>query len=113
MDCGRDSPVGCGGSQKNGFGKTSIGLTRLKSSEIKHFSEKFNGGFDMKLDGKTQLVRDTKGNIPSAEEFIKSLKESLEYCESADDRGSIDFEMSRWQDWVRSWDDILDEGGGI
>lgn len=50
---------------------------------------------------------------PTAEEFIAALRASLKYCEEADDQGSIDFEMSRWQDYVDSWPQILDEEGGI
>lgn len=57
MACGRDSPVGCGGPQKDGAGETATGLTRLLSGEIKHFSEKFNGGFDMlKFDRTVPLI---------------------------------------------------------
>lgn len=51
--------------------------------------------------------------LPTAEEFIKALEESLEYCKEADDRGSIDFEMARWQEWIKTWPQILDEYGGI
>lgn len=47
------------------------------------------------------------------EEFVQALRDSLEYCEAADDAGSIDFEMSRWQEEVNSWPPILDEFGGI
>lgn len=50
---------------------------------------------------------------PSREEFIKSLEESLDYCRSADDAGSIDFEMARWQEWIKTWEPILNEEGGI
>lgn len=67
----------------------------------------------MKLDGIVSLVRDNQRYIPSREEFIKRLSESLDYCNHVDDSGSIDFEMSRWQDWVKTWDEILDENGGI
>jgi len=51
--------------------------------------------------------------LPSAEEFMKELKESLKYCEEADDRGSVDFCMARWQEWIKTWPQILDEEGGI
>lgn len=50
---------------------------------------------------------------PSVFEFIDKLRESLAYCECADDSGSISFEMARWQEWVRTWPEILDEHGGI
>ena len=50
---------------------------------------------------------------PSAEEFIEALEKSLQYCKEADDLGSIDFEMGRWQEWVNTWPQIFDEGGGI
>lgn len=47
------------------------------------------------------------------EEFVRALGESLEYCLCADDAGSIDFEMARWQEEVAKWPPILDEHGGI
>ena len=50
---------------------------------------------------------------PTAEEFKKALEESLEVCNEADDRGTIDFEMSIWQEWVKTWPQILNEEGGI
>lgn len=54
-----------------------------------------------------------KNEIPSEQEFIKALRDSLDYCEEADDLGSIDFEMARWQEWIKTWPQILDENGGI
>lgn len=51
--------------------------------------------------------------LPSPEEFFTALEQSLEYCKNADDVGSIHFEMSRWQEWIKSWPPILDEHGGI
>ncbi len=45
--------------------------------------------------------------------FIKALENSLEYCRQADDAGSIDHEMARWQDWVATWPKLRDENGGI
>lgn len=50
---------------------------------------------------------------PSREKFIQNLKDSLEYCNEADDAGSIDFEMARWQEDVKGWSPILNENGGI
>lgn len=50
---------------------------------------------------------------PTTEEFLKFLKDSYEYCSEADDQGSIDFEMSRWQEYISTWKPILDEYGGI
>lgn len=52
-------------------------------------------------------------SLPSHEEFIQLLRESLEYCEKADDSGSIDHEMARWQEYINSWPPICDEYGGI
>ena len=51
--------------------------------------------------------------IPTEEEFVEALEKSLKYCREADDRGSVDFEMARWQEWVKSWPPILDENGGL
>lgn len=51
--------------------------------------------------------------LPTQETFIQALKDSLSYCLEADDGGSIDFEMARWQEWVREWPQILTEEGGI
>ena len=50
---------------------------------------------------------------PTAKQFMRRLSESLAYCMQADDTGSIDFEMSRWQEWVKTWPPILDEEGGL
>lgn len=50
---------------------------------------------------------------PTREEFIEMLRASLKYCDEADDAGSIDFEMARWQAEVLRWPPILDENGGI
>lgn len=50
---------------------------------------------------------------PTAEVFIERLRESLKYCEEADDYGSIDFEMGRWQEWIKEWPQILTPEGGI
>jgi len=50
---------------------------------------------------------------PSTEEFIKMLEDSLAYCKEADDRGSVDFEMGRWQEFWKEIEPILDEKGGI
>ncbi len=54
-----------------------------------------------------------KGKLPTEEEFVKALRDSVEYCESADDRGSVDFEMGRWQEWVKTWPQIFTPEGGI
>jgi hypothetical protein len=52
--------------------------------------------------------------VPSREEFIKALEESLRYCKEVDDSGSIDHEMGRWQLWIQSWNSqIYDENGGL
>jgi len=58
-------------------------------------------------------ISDKNIPAPSAEEFVERLKASLTYCLEADDRGSVDFEMARWQEWVKSWGNILDEDGGL
>lgn len=50
---------------------------------------------------------------PNGYEFVEALKQSLDYCLSADDMGSIHFEMARWQEWVSKWKPILDENGGL
>lgn len=50
---------------------------------------------------------------PSHKEFIKRLQDSLQYCDEADDAGSIDWEMARWQHWIGQWAPILDENGGL
>ncbi len=51
--------------------------------------------------------------VPSAEEFIAHLRESLAYCLAADDVGSVDREMGMWQEWIATWPPIFDENGGI
>lgn len=51
--------------------------------------------------------------IPDRFEFIEHLKASYELCHSADDAGTIDHEMARWQEWVNSWPKIGTEEGGI
>lgn len=56
-------------------------------------------------------MQDTKN--PSEFEFIEALRQSLKWCEEADDCGTVDFEMARWQEWVNSWKPILDKNGGI
>lgn len=50
---------------------------------------------------------------PTAEEFIEALEKSLKYCREVDDRGSVDHEMGRWQEWVLQWPPIFDPEGGI
>lgn len=50
---------------------------------------------------------------PSAEDFIKMLKESLEYCLEADDQGSIDGCMDGWQREIAKWPTIAHPEGGI
>lgn len=51
---------------------------------------------------------------PTHETFIKALEDSLKYCQEADDAGSIDREMGRWQEWVANyWPPIFDKNGGI
>jgi len=50
---------------------------------------------------------------PTAEIFTQALKDSLEYCEEADDRGSVSWEMARWQAWVATWEPILNEDGSL
>lgn len=52
-------------------------------------------------------------NVDIRDKFITALEESLNYCREADDCGSIDHEMSRWQEWVKTWPQIADENGGI
>lgn len=52
-------------------------------------------------------------SLPSHEEFIQCLKDSLKYCEEADDIGSIGHEMARWQEYVNTWPPIYDEEGGL
>lgn len=52
-------------------------------------------------------------DIPSIEEFIKRLEESLEYCKEVDDAGSVHHEMGRWQEWIKTWPQIYDENGGL
>ena len=54
-----------------------------------------------------------KPGKPEAEEFVEALKDSLKYCQEVDDRGSVDFEMARWQEWIKTWPQILNEEGGI
>lgn len=54
-----------------------------------------------------------KNILPTEDEFISALKDSLHYCSEADDSGSIYFEMSRWQEWIKTWPPILDENGGL
>lgn len=56
---------------------------------------------------------DKLGDIPTVEEFVKELEESLEYCKEADDMGSVHFCMGRWQEWVNTWPQIFNEDGGI
>lgn len=46
-------------------------------------------------------------------EFVRRLKESLEYIQEIDDRGSLHFEMADWQEWIKTWPQILNEEGGI
>ena len=53
------------------------------------------------------------GDVDVRERFIRALRDSLKYCEEADDAGSIDHEMARWQNWVKTWPQIADEYGGI
>lgn len=48
-----------------------------------------------------------------SEQFVQKLRESLWYCQQADDQGSIDREMGRWQEWIKTWPQIFDEYGGI
>tara|TARA_R110000744_G_scaffold72774_1_gene145950 strand:- start:574 stop:768 length:195 start_codon:yes stop_codon:yes gene_type:complete len=62
---------------------------------------------------KCWACKEEKKPTPGVLEFIKMLKDSLAYCEEADDQGSIDFEMARWQHECTSWEPILDEDGGI
>ena len=50
-------------------------------------------------------------DAPSAEEFINKLRETLKYCEEADDSGSIDGCMAEWQQWVDKWPTITEDGG--
>ena len=50
---------------------------------------------------------------PTREQFIQMLRDSLKNCEEADDAGSIDRCMGRWQEEVRKWEEIFDENGGI
>lgn len=50
---------------------------------------------------------------PTRDEFVENLRKSLKYCEEADDAGSIDFEMGRWQEWIKTWPPIFNENGGI
>ena len=52
-------------------------------------------------------------NVELRDKFITALGESLSYCREADDAGSIDHEMVRWQNWVKTWPQIADENGGI
>lgn len=54
-----------------------------------------------------------KKKLPSIEEFIESLENSLIYCREADDRGSIHFCMGHWQEWVKKWPKIFTKEGGI
>lgn len=58
------------------------------------------------------MERHTLDYTPHHEIFIQALRDSLKYCEEADDSGSIDHEMARWQEWVLQWPPILDENGG-
>lgn len=51
--------------------------------------------------------------LPSAQEFVKELEKSLNYCLDADDMGSVHFEMARWQEWIKAWPQILTPEGGI
>lgn len=52
-------------------------------------------------------------HAPSHQEFLDFLEESFRYCREVDDSGSIDFEMARWQEWIKTWPQILNENGGI
>lgn len=51
--------------------------------------------------------------MPTEEEFVQALRESLKYCEEVDDRGSVNFEMAKWQEWIKTWPPILTNQGGI
>jgi len=46
---------------------------------------------------------------PTREEFIHQLSSSVAYCQQADDAGSVDQEMARWQKWVSEWDKVLED----
>ena len=54
------------------------------------------------------------GRLPTLEEWIAYLEMKLEEAkEGWDDQGSFDFHLGRTQEYVQSWPQIFDEGGGI